>query len=409
MQLSIPNIAVEEDPELTAERFQRIKSHGHALFHAQNWRKDGTPFDVEVSASFLGGEEDRIVVFFRDITERKLAEDRLRESEEKYSSLFDQAVDAIYIHDFEGKIIDVNQATCEQTGYSKNELLQLSVFDIHVTGKETINLSEADTKRVWQQSRVGERRSFEAEHRRKDGAVVPVRLSTGTVRFGNEFIVMAIVEDITERKQAEEEIQRQLAEKENILREVHHRIKNNMAQVEGLLLLQADSTDNPHAQSALQEAISRVRSIRVVYDKLLIGNDYQDLSVKDYVESLVASIVAVFAERRNISIETRLADFALSSQRLIPVGIIINELLTNTFKYAFTGRKDGKVVIQLDKNETHATLSIEDDGVGLDDGGTADTSTGFGLSIVQMLVEQLNGAYSVEINGGTKSVVEFEL
>ena len=172
--------------------------------------KDGTEYQIADSAAPIVDDNAHttgVVLVFRDVSEEYKKERQLKESEEKYFALFNQAVDAIYLHDSEGNIIDVNAVVCEQTGYSKSELLQLSVFDIHVTGKDSINMSTAETKRIWKQSKVGDRYSFELEHKRKDGTIFPVRVSTGAIRYGNKNIIMAIVLDITEHKQAEEALQ----------------------------------------------------------------------------------------------------------------------------------------------------------------------------------------------------------
>lgn len=408
LQLSVPDIALEDDPELIAERIQRIKCDGHALFHARNTRKDGTAFDVEVSASFLGGEEDKIVVFFRDITERKLAENRLQQVLNEYNTVFNGTQDSMFLVNVidEGtyQYIRNNRTHAETTGLTPESFMQKTPQEL--LGHELGDIIAANYRRC---VRAAHPISYEETLDLPGGT--KTWYTTLTPVFYQDTIqyLVGSGQDITERKQAEEEIQRQLAEKETLLKEVHHRIKNNMVQVEGLLSLQAESTDNLEVQTALQEAISRIHSIKVVYDKLLIGTTYQDLSVKDYVESLVDSLSAMSAGSQNIHIEKKIADFTLSSKKLTPLGIIINELFTNVCKYAFTGRDGGCVRIELDKNETHATLSIEDDGVGLYYDAAADQTTGFGLTIVQMLVEQLHGTYSVENYNGTRSVIEFEL
>ncbi|MFW5751757.1 MAG: PAS domain-containing sensor histidine kinase [bacterium] len=211
------------------------------------------------------------------------------------------------------------------------------------------------------------------------------------------------------RKQAEEEIKRQLEEKETLLREVHHRIKNNVNSIESLLSMQARSADNSEVILALQESISRVQSIRVLYDKLLIDKDYRDVSIRSYMESLIDSLVAVFPESKNVTIEKKITDFTLNSRKVIPVGIIVNELLTNIFKYAFKGRDEGRILVKLDKKENHVTLTIQDDGVGIDEGIDANKSPGFGLTIVRMLAQQLKGTYTVENDKGTRSILEFEI
>ena len=147
-----------------------------------------------------------------------------------------------------------------------------------------------------------------------------------------------VTQDITKRKQVEEEIKKQLTEKETLLREVHHRIKNNIATIESFLSLQAGSTANAEVKAMLQDAISRVQSMRVLYDKLLLRKELNEISIKNYVESFVDSLVMFFDSENKIIIEKHIADFEVDTRKAVSIGIIINELLTNVFKYAFKDR-----------------------------------------------------------------------
>jgi len=194
-----------------------------------------------------------------------------------------------------------------------------------------------------------------------------------------------------------------------LMKEMNHRIKNNMGQIESLLSLQADSAESVEVQCALNTAISRVRSTRTLYEKLLIGKGYQDVSMQDYLESLIESHVEVYNDRPGVAIETRITDFALSSRKAVPVGIILNELLTNVFKYAFGGRADGHVRVELTKMDRRVSLTVQDNGVGFDERVAANTSTGFGLTLTKMLAEQLEGTFTIENDHGTKSVVSFSV
>ena len=221
--------------------------------------------------------------------------------------------------------------------------------------------------------------------------------------------VIGTAQDITEHKQAEEEAQRLLAEKETLLKEVHHRLKNNLAQVESLLSIQADSADSADVKSALNKAVSRVGSTRTLYEKLVVGESYEEVPMRAYLESLIDSLVKVFNEHCGVTVERRIVDFALEPKKAVPVGIIINELLTNVFKYAFAGREEGHVSIDLEKTEKKVTLTITDDGVGSYKGVDANNTPGFGLSLVKMLAEQLGGTFTNENNNGTRSVLEFEI
>ena len=224
-----------------------------------------------------------------------------------------------------------------------------------------------------------------------------------------EWLAVEFNIDITERKQAEVEIKKQLSEKETLLKEVHHRIKNNISSIEGLLLMQATSTENTEVQSALQESVSRIQSTRVLYEKLLISKDYQDVPIKNYIDSLIDSMVAVFPESKYISIERDIKDFTVNSKKAIPIGIIINELMTNIFKYAFKEMEKGHILIEINKTENKVTLTIKDNGLGIDARVEKNQSPGFGLTIVKMLAEQLNGTFSMENDNGTRSVLKFAI
>ena len=405
LQLSILDLDADETPQRPAARLKEIKSVGHALFETHNRRKDGTVFEVEVSASFLGAEVDKIVAFYRDISERTRAEEATRESRE----LFLSSIQALP-YPFAIINADTYEVEFANAAFGGRDTVGTKCH-YSLYGSETPcsdPMHPCPIKMIKEQGQPASVLHVEQDERGEpqysEITTYPIYAADGRlIRIAESRI------DITERRQAEEKIQRQLAEKEALLKEVHHRIKNNMAQVEGLLTLQAESSDNPEVQAALREAMSRVQSIRVLYEKLLVGEDYQDVSVKDYIESLLDFLVVVVPEHENIFIEKSIADFTLSSKKLIPVGIIINELLTNVFKYSFPGKAHGHVVVELRKTETHATLTIHDNGRGLDAGSTPSGSTGFGLTIVEMLVEQLKGSYSVETDTGRRSVVEFEL
>lgn len=170
--------------------------------------KDGTPVMVEGNVSVKLDENGRFVYtrgIFCDVTERKAAEEQVRKSEEKYRSLFNQSLEGIYLHDLEGRILDVNDRACAQSGYSREEWLGLTVFDGHPS-KSTTTLPKAEILQSWNQWKPGQRYTFEGEHQRKDGSVYPVEISTGVVHHGDKNVVLAVVRDITEQKKTQENI-----------------------------------------------------------------------------------------------------------------------------------------------------------------------------------------------------------
>ena len=234
----------------------------------------------------------------------------------------------------------------------------------------------------------------------------------GTAKMAANGVVSKLfgtAQDITARKQAEDEVKRQLAEKEILLKEVHHRINNNIASIGGLISLHMQSVSNPEAVAVLQEAIGRVNSMRILYDKLLITDDYRDISVKNYVESLADAVLALFQDRAKIKLKKQIADFQLDPKRLFPLGLIINELITNKMKYAFIDKEAGLITISLKNVARHVTLDIRDNGNKLPAGFDMDQTKGFGLMLVKMLSQQLDGSFSMEKQAGTRCKVEFDI
>ncbi len=211
------------------------------------------------------------------------------------------------------------------------------------------------------------------------------------------------------RLQAEEEIKRQLQEKELIIKEVHHRIKNNIASIGSLFSMQLRSISNPEVISALKDVISRVNSMKLLYDKLMLAENYKIIPVKNYVESLVGAILELFPNSKNIKIDNKIEDFHLDSKHLFYLGIFINELITNILKYAFVNREHGLINITLINAGNHITLTIQDNGIGFPEEFDINESKGFGIMLVKMLNEQLEGTFTMENINGTKSVLEFDI
>ena len=242
-----------------------------------------------------------------------------------------------------------------------------------------------------------------------------------------------------EQLKSEDKIKTLLSEKELLLREVHHRIKNNMSVIVSLLSLQADTLHDPSAVAALEDAGSRVRSMMVLYDKLYRSTDFREVSAKAYLTSLIDEIVINFPNHKPVTIETQIDDIILDAKILSPVGIILNELLTNAMKHAFTGeessefrvrsRQDNRIIIELRIREDLAvlpdfsletlnselrafakqvTLTVSDNGIGIPESIDIAAHAGFGMQLVSILTEQLGGTIRIEREKGTKFILEFE-
>jgi len=217
----------------------------------------------------------------------------------------------------------------------------------------------------------------------------------------------AVKEDVTERKAADERIKNLLTEKELILQEVHHRIKNNMNTIRGLLYLQGAEMKDPAAAEALHDAETRVQSMMILYDKLYSSHDYKEMSVKSYLGPLLDEILENFTNRSIVQVEKDIEDFVLEANIVFPLGIIVNELLTNIMKYAFIGRNNGVISLSALKKGKQVVITLSDDGNGIPESVSFESSTGFGLNLVGMLTTQIGGSIRIERGDGTKFVLEF--
>ena len=221
--------------------------------------------------------------------------------------------------------------------------------------------------------------------------------------------------DITERKKTEEQIQTSLSEKEVLLREVHHRVKNNMAAIIGLLDLQRQVVDDPQYQTIMTSLSSRVRAMSLVHEKLYRSDSLSKIDFQEYLQALISHLRTSFGSP-NIRCNINAIGVEMPLDLAVPCGMIVNELIINALKYAFPKERSGidceyeRIVVAVTHNNNCFTLTVADNGVGLPPGFDLNTTTTLGLSLVQMLGQhQLGGQYEIDQTGGTQFTLTFSL
>ncbi len=214
--------------------------------------------------------------------------------------------------------------------------------------------------------------------------------------------------DITEQANLLKDLRNLLTQKELILKEVHHRIKNNMSTMISLLSLQSMTLKDTTTIAVLEEAGNRIQSMMLLYDKLYQSPNFNEMSVKEYLPELVDQIIENFPNFGVVKIVKNIDDFLLESNRLLTLGIIINELLTNIMKYAFVDRIDGIITISAALLENIVIIIIQDNGNGIPESIDFENSSGFGLMLVGMQTKQLHGTIRIERENGTRIILEFE-
>jgi len=219
-------------------------------------------------------------------------------------------------------------------------------------------------------------------------------------------VSMAIRRAAAERTAAQRlaaEYERRLERSDTRLRESHHRIRNDIAAISSILSLQLGEAEHPETIVALRGALGRVESVGVLYEMLTVHDSGGDIEVRSYLENLIAAIMPIFPSGSRIKVDCRVDDFVLDPKRTFTLGIIVNELLTNALKYAFDGRRDGSVRLDVCVYDESVIMTMRDDGKGLPDRFDIAESSGLGLSLISMLLEQFDGTLTMRTDHGTVS------
>lgn len=312
----------------------------------------------------------------------------------KFEAVVETAGDGIITADEWGRVETFNAAAERMFGYAPGE----------ISGKSVGTLLSADaggegaSRDVRLDEAIGSRR--EAAARRKDGSSFPVELNVGEVNFAERRIFTLILRDITERKREEEKIRASLREKEILLKEIHHRVKNNLQIISSLLNLQSAHIFDPRALEVFKEGQGRVRSMALIHEKLYQSEDLARVDFSEYISNLAAYLFRsyeVHAGAVRLSVEAE--DVLLGVDTAIPCGLIINELVSNSLKHAFPDGGGGSINIRLrPAGAERLRLTVADDGVGLPEGFDVRRTGSLGLQLVNTLARQLGG--EVEVGGG---------
>jgi two-component sensor histidine kinase len=245
---------------------------------------------------------------------------------------------------------------------------------------------------------------------KKDGTPFWCRATSSTFDHPEHGLVLvAVQEDITERKFAQEKISTSLKEKEILLKEIHHRVKNNLQVITSLLYLQSHYTDDPNTRAMFRESQNRVRSMALVHEKLYQSDSLAYINFSEYVESLVNSLFAAYGtNRNNITAKISISVPHLDMDIALNCGLIINELVSNALKYGFPHGQSGEIKVALTElTPAHYLLIIEDNGVGFPAELDFRETETLGLQLVHNLTEQLKGSIEIDCSAGTQYKLYF--
>ena len=369
---------------------------------AQFRMKDGTVRTGLMSARLLDLDgEPCVLSVTRDITDRKIAEDELRRSEERYRHLIETMPDGVYRSTHDGRFLEVNPAMVRILGYDSVE----DLMAIHIPTQLYFDPSDRESAALEEQ--LEEMAVFRL--RKKDGSEVWVEDHGRHVldEQGNVLYHEGILRDVTERTRTQEAVVRSLKEKEVLLKEIHHRVKNNLQVISSLLSMQEGEMPEGSARLALKEAQQRVRSMALVHETLYGTSDFSRVDLFGYSESLARQLGRSW-NHQGVDISVRGAPVQVGIDNAIPCGLILNELLTNALKHAFVGRAQGRIEVRVHRPEPgQVELFVRDDGVGFPEGREPSGMVSMGMTLVVNLVAQISGTMTLERQGGTLFTVRF--
>lgn len=373
----------------------------------RNYTKSGKIIDCIWYNSVVKDEKGEILTVMslvEDITEKKKAEESIRQNEKRYRTLISNSPYCIHEIDLEQKISSMNKAGLEMMGVDKEQDIVGSLYGSMVEGTKYF---ERITN-LFQQALKGE--SIEFEFESNDGrnflsSFIPILDGKNEVQR-----VMGITQDITERKKSAEIIENSLKEKTTLLSEIHHRVKNNLAIVSGLLQLQMNEVKDEKVTTVFEQSINRIISIAMVHELMYKSPNLSSVNVNSYLEMLIPAISASMQdESKNITFKIDIEEYKLNINEAIPLGLLLNELITNSFKYAFNGNEDGEIKIKLSGKENEITILYEDNGVGFDETTDFNTPENLGLNLIHAQLQQLDAEYEVETNNKFKLEFNFKV
>ncbi|HPV39776.1 MAG TPA: histidine kinase dimerization/phosphoacceptor domain -containing protein [Spirochaetota bacterium] len=328
------------------------------------------------------------------------SEEALRFSEAELLTIFNSAHDAMIIFDLDGNILDVNDRMLEMYDVDRARALRLKVHDLSAPVDDSTVISAGI-----RQIASGERFLYEWKAKRqRDLTVFDVEAGVRRMRRRGRDVILAVVRDISDRKKADEALRESLNEKIVLIKEIHHRVKNNMQVISSLLNMQADNLEEPRANQALRDAIGRIHSMASIHERIYSTESFSRVDMAAYIDELSRDLVKLHSgSKSQVQINHSAKPVFMEINRAIPCGLLINEILTNSIKHGCGESESCTIDLNIEETDGWITLVIADNGPGIEpELYTSKQKTSMGMQIIEALARQINADLTLEVDHGTR-------
>ena len=351
--------------------------------------------------------DNHVGVSFEDITGQKQTQESLAKSEAMFKGITEKSLVGVYLIQ-KGVFKYVNQRYTEIYGYSdfelKNEIVPKDIVhpdDWHIVEE---NMPKKKNNKV-------NSTNYTFRGITKKGNIIHLEVYGSRTSYEGKPAIIGTMLDITERKKVEKLIETSLREKKTLLKEIHHRVNNNMNIITSIIELKKMDINTSNAVQFLEDIQTRIMTISLIHEKLYKSKDIKYIDIAESITSLSNDILNIYNPYpKKIKLNVDAEHTLLTIDQAIPLGLLLNEVLTNAFKYAFPEGRTGPYEINISlkkKNDQTVTLTIKDNGIGLPDNFDVKNIDSLGLSLVDSLTKQLKGVYKISGRNGTKVAITF--
>jgi PAS domain S-box-containing protein len=405
-KMSITTIYSDEDRNTIQRALETLRQSGYIEGEFRVRRGDGTNIWVMLNISVIEGSLG--LGYCYDITERKQAEEALRASSQIIEGIINAIPVRVFWKDRNLVFLGCNTEFARDAGFADPKDI-IGKDDYQMGWRNEAEAYRRDDRQIIESGCA----KFLIEESQTTPAGDTITLLTSKLPLHNSkgeiSGVLGTYMDITDRKRAEDQIKKDLKEKEVMLREIHHRVRNNLNVITSLLSLQAGQiTDKDQALAAFEESKNRICAMALVHENLYQEQDFSRINLKKFVETMTQNLLQIFNSRAKIDV--RVQDLSLDLTNAVPCGLILNELVTNALKHAFRDGSQGLITIDFrTQNDNTYKLTVQDNGVGLPKEIDAARSKSLGLVIVNQLVSQIDGDLKITRGEGIRFQITFPI